>query len=105
MIDENTIKKAANKYVGCEPKRDEGSQISAERASFMDGAKWMQDKFIASLWHCPEMRPENKREIILISENGLVHCWYFNDRIYWEGDVKDYNIERWCYVDDILPKK
>lgn len=102
MIDEKTIKEAMSSYAKGTWNHDE--ERFAAMDGFKEGAKWMQDKFIESLWHSPEMCPENNREIILISEKGLVHCWNLNNRRYWAGDVKDYNIERWCYIDDILPK-
>ena len=37
------IMQAANKYVGHEPKADEGIYISAKREGFIDGAKWFDN--------------------------------------------------------------
>lgn len=98
MIDENEIYRAASNYQA----EENGAPRSEE--AFMDGAKWMQNKFIERLWYCAEKRPENRCDIIAISKKGLMFAWYILPKIDWAEDVKDYNIERWCYIDDILPK-
>ena len=98
MIDEKEIYSAAFNY-----QAEENGAPKSEEA-FMNGAKWMQKRFIEQLWHSPTIVPENYKDIILISQKGLVHQWYFNPKIDWCEDTKNYNIERWCYIDDILPK-
>lgn len=118
MIDEKKIKEASKAYyrktqAKCSEIRDDEFEATGKDpglfyvcadVSFMNGAKWMQKKFIEQLWHSPTIVPENYKDIILISQKGLVHQWYFNPKIDWYEDTKNYNIERWCYIDDILPK-
>lgn len=106
MIDEKKIKEAATKYAGKRPK----DLLSTERqSSFKDGAEWAQREFVKSLWHDASEEPnleDDSMILINIPDNKMSYMvlplrTIWND---WENAVSDFNIIRWLYINDLLPK-
>lgn len=102
MIDKKKIKAAANNYAALGP----NDLFTMERyASFQDGAHWAQEEFVKSLWYAPVVEAEPRRDIIAISKKGMVYAFNFEYDDDWRQTFRDCNIERFCYLDDILPKE
>lgn len=98
MIEESEIYKAASNYQAME----NGAPRSEE--TFMDGAKWMQNKFIDRLWHDASEEPKRMKDIIAISKKEKVYTFRYHALSAIQKSFHDCNIERWCYLSDILPK-
>ena len=104
MIDEKKIEAAANNYAALGP----SDSFTMERyASFQDGAHWAQREFVKSLWHEASEKPMAGRHVIALSKKGMfVYDFQFKeDDDNWARKFQLLHIERWAYLDDILPKK
>lgn len=100
MIDEKKIERTANLVFGVTD-----NNPSIEKAAFIVGAQWAQEEFVKSLWYAPVVEAEPRRDIIAISKKGMVYAFNFEYDDDWRQTFRDCNIERFCYLDDILPKK
>ncbi len=98
MIDEIEIYKAASDYQA----EENGAPRSEE--AFMNGAKWAQREFIQRLWHDASEEPKRMKDIIAISKKEKVYTFRFHALSAIQKSIHDCNIERWCYLSDILPK-
>lgn len=80
------------------------------REGYIEGAKWAIKDFLKDLWKGPEIRPKSGSNIIAISEKNMPYV-FCNVEIpnveipNWKHLMKFHNIERWCYLGDILPWK
>lgn len=102
MINEQ-IKQASEEYANKEWPF-EGYCASSD--SFSAGILW----YINSIWHGTENTPKENSKIILIDKFGE---WYnisysfdeYDDALGkgWESCVRTYNIDKWAYLDDLLP--
>ena len=99
MIDEKKINQATYKYL-----EEEGYKPYIEQ-SFKDGAVWVQREYVKSLWHAPVVEAEPRRDIIAMSKKGMVYAFNFEYDDDWRQTFRDCNIERFCYLDDMLLKK
>lgn len=117
MIDNNKIQQAADNYVGHEPETDESCYVTAKRDAFKDGAMWMQKEFVKFTWHDASEEPSAHAEIIILGKtesgyrsttsNGkkMFHTYAFILKCgAWTSQKNYYNIVKWAYLDDILPK-
>ncbi len=101
MIDEKEIERAANEY---NPNVDMFARN--ERAAFKDGVDW----FKKALWHDASEIPEEGEQILYTATEGgeivdvKVTTTALYDFIPWNEVVRDFNISKWCYVEDLLPK-
>ena len=70
--------------------------------AFEDGANWR----INSVWHKPEEVPEVDRCIIMDNITEW-NTWVVNLSTIqcWKRMVRDYDIVRWAYIDDLIPDK
>ena len=67
---------------------------------------------LSEVWHKKEIKPEETTEIVVIAENGE---WYNISYSYddyddsfgkgWAACVRLYDIVKWVYVKDLLPKE
>lgn len=69
------------------------------------GIEWAQKEFVKNLWYAPIVEAEPRRDIIAISKKGMVYAFKFEYDDDWRRMFYRYNIERFCYLDDILPKE
>ena len=100
MIDEKRNKEATEKYL-----EEEGYKPYIEKA-FQDGAQWAQEEFVKSLWHDVSEKPMAERLIIAITKvHRVIFDFEFRKEDDWAWQFNDCKIERWAYLDDILPKK
>ena len=71
------------------------------------GAKWAINEFLKDLWHPASEEPEGYNEGILLRYN--VGDYYslaqVKDFKSWKGFVERAPINKWLYIDDLLPKK
>ena len=83
---------------------------------FKEGAKWAQKEFVNSLWHDASEEPEKFKPCLVYGvftyegeEPIEDYCTSVYTNYGWAEDYfpRDYDgvIERWCYLDDILPKE
>ena len=95
MIGERRIEEAAINKCGF---------ISSE---FYSGAKWMQEEFLKNLWHDVDEMP--KRAKAFIFECGDDSMNYHIGMMFNPNDYKKnaeiWHMNRWCYLEDILPKQ
>ena len=84
--------------------------------AFKAGAEWAQKEFVKSLWHKASEVPEKCKPCLVYGvftyEDKEPIADYFTTTYTSYGWAEDYFprdydgvIERWCYIDDILPKK
>lgn len=75
------------------------SRLIAFRA-FMKGADWR----INSVWHDVNEEPSQKRVLIVIESDGRISQSNFMVGVdIWEDFIKDADIVKWCYKEDLLP--
>lgn len=101
MIDEKKIHEAAaGKFnVG-------GLVNTVERIAFKEGVDW----FKKALWHDTSETPEEGKQILYTATEGgeivdaKVTTTALYDFIPWNEVARDFNISKWCYIEDLLPK-
>ena len=105
MIDEKKIEAAATSVA------KETWNHEEEQFSFMDGfkaaVKWVQEEFVKSLWHDASEKP-NLNTYCIGYYKDFSDCMVFynpSDSAEWDTYVQYSSLSKWCYVDDILPKK
>ena len=72
------------------------------------GAQWAQKEFIKSLWHDAAEEPEEGKKCI-----GHYKCTSLDAITFelpiayntWNEYVRYSTLKKWCYADDIIPKK
>lgn len=104
MIDEKEIRKAASS------KHNPAFGVSgylAARTAFAAGVEW----FKKALWHDASEIPEEGEQILYTATEGgeIVDVKVTTTALYafipWSEVVRDFNISRWCYIEDLLPNK
>ena len=119
MIDDNKITEAFKMYnekVENElAKRLTRKPTSAERyadttlsqCAFVSGAKWMQEEFLKDLWHDVDEIPKRAKAFIFECGDDSMNYhigMMFNPNDY-KKNAETWHMNRWCYLEDILPKK
>ena len=108
MIDDIKIKEAAMQHSRWLSSNHEESTASD---SFMEGAKWMQEEFLKSLWHPISEEPRKDVSIMVEThndENMFYYVWNrWQDNFYpsWTDAILCSRVSRWLYIDDLLPKE
>jgi hypothetical protein len=74
-------------------------QDDLERA-FENGAEWR----INSVWHDVKEMPENNRMILIIMKHDIPTV-LGPDNTFFREEIKDRHIQRWAYVEDLIPDK
>ena len=90
------IKKAAQEYEDDMQYRFDDMYSTCK--AFIAGAQWR----VRSVWHDVEMQPEDGRLTLLEYGEGFnliggPQYWE------WEDTVKQLDIKRWAYVEDLIP--
>ena len=76
--------------------------------AFMHGVEWA-DKHPANVWHDASEEPEDDRAQLMYQDR-CGECWNLSrhERFVckwgWQRIVLAYNIRRWAYISDLLPK-
>lgn len=101
MIDEKKIQEAAAGMFNVG-----GLVNTVERMAFKRGVDW----FKKALWHDTSEKPEEGKQILYTATEGgeivdvKVTTTALYDLIPWNEVVRDFNISKWCYIEDLLPK-
>ena len=123
MIDEKKIEEAARKrlyaFRKANPDGYSSSIIDIESDcldNFKAGAHWAIQEFLKDLWH-PASEEPNKNKICIaeVTYHGLAtdetafeetsyHDFGWAD-FNFKYQTKDYNINRWLYIDDLIEQK
>ena len=113
MIDDKKIEEAANKHIETEYARYNSGEVEEEmiclrgKDSFKEGAKWAINEFLKDLWHQTNKEPEGYDKWILLhySIDDYYALAQVKDFKSWKGFVERTPINKWLYIDDLLPKK
>ena len=104
MIDEKDIRKAAT--LTHNPALDAVANFAA-RTAFAAGVGW----FKKALWHDASEIPEEGEQILYTATEGgeivdvmKVTTIALYDFKPWNEVVRFFNISKWCYIEDLLPK-
>ena len=74
------------------------------RAGFIEGARWA-DNHPINVWHDASEEPKIGSNIVAINGNDKWWDIHPYDGDYsWRSWVSSYDIQRWAYIDDLLPK-
>lgn len=72
---------------------------------FIAGAEWR----INSVWKDASIEPTERKMLVVLDKSGyMFECDVLVDPIpdaTWEEFVKDVEIVKWCYKEDLLPNK
>ena len=91
-FEKKTIEQLKEQIAQREQRRKEKSK------AFVDGAEWR----INSVWHDIKEMPENNRMILIIMQHDIPTV-LGPDNTFFKEEVKDRQIHRWAYVDDLKP--
>lgn len=106
MIDDKKIEEAARQHAM-------GAFVSeywqaCYKEGFVDCSKWAINEFLKDLWHTASEEPEIKDvNIAYLDKHGLLEALYFERSPIenWDEKVSIYQIDKWTYLSDLLPKK
>lgn len=104
MIDNKKIEEAAKQH--SEESYISGYFQACYKDAFIEGAKWMQEEFLKNLWHPASEEPEKFRKILYTGgsiDTTDTTMLIINNS--WNTKVYLLKIKKWCYIDDLLPKK
>lgn len=100
MIDDKKIEEAAKEY----SQDSWGYSYDIEKLlAFEQGAKWAIDEFLKDLWHPVSEKPRRNAPFLAQIRDRIFET--FSDSAEWKFLVKDCNVTRWLYIDDLLLKK
>lgn len=92
------IEKAAGDYSGSSLGFTDNNSVMAKHKAFVDGAEWR----INIVWHDVKEMPENNRMILIIMQHDIPTV-LGPDNTFFKEEVKDRQIHRWAYVEDLKP--
>lgn len=104
MIDQNKIQNAAIDYAFEEGHSSTSIENRVAEKAFANGVKW----FKQSIWHDASEKPQGRTAILYQwhDEEGSMDVGIDGifDDLEWESFVEFNRIDKWCYIEDILPK-
>lgn len=59
---------------------------------------------ISSLWHDASEEPQDNMDILFLSKDGKAHKAYKIDNYQYDWLRGVYDIKKWAYIEDLLPK-
>ena len=104
MIDDIKIKEAAMQHSRWLSSNHEESTASD---SFMEGAKWMQEELLKSLWHPASEKPKRRCNYLLLHyKDKEEECFEADvvDTKAWDCYIKG-SLAEYINIDDLFPKK
>ena len=112
MLDEKKIEEAAKlitekyRYYTTLSNVDRDKVV---KSSFSDGAHWAVQEFLKGLWHPASKIPKKGKPILCWMNTKYRPCFIY---VYNDMECYDWNIvarlrgiEKWCYLNDLLPKQ
>ena len=89
-------------------KAEEYGYANWQSYEYHDGAKWAINEFLKDLWHPVSEEPEENKKLLVQYTNYMVEDDYEIDmnspHVPWRYLVTTYNLKKWCYIEDLLPK-
>ena len=89
-------------------KAEEYGYANWQSDEYHDGAKLAINEFLKDLWHPVSEEPEENKKLLVQYTNYMVEDDYEIDmnspHIQWRYLVTTYNLKKWCYIEDLLPK-
>ena len=73
------------------------------KQAFEEGAEWA-DEHPINMWHDTNEEPKDDMDILFISKNGKVHKVSKIDNSLYDWLKDNDGIDKWAYINDILPK-
>lgn len=73
----------------------------ASRCSFISGARWR----INSVWHDGSEEPNVSKPLLLIYDGNRYRVGYFIEKNLYRSFRSRWTINRWAYVEDLLPER
>ena len=101
MIDDKKIEDAAKSLR--KDFNDDVTQGFLVEFGFEQGAKWAINEFLKDLWHPVSEKPRRNTTYLAQIKDCIFETFYDSEE--WKFYVKNCNITRWLYIDDLLPKK
>lgn len=116
MICEKKIEEAANKFCDYGSILESGYRVDG----FKKGARWTINEFLKDLWHPIDEEPDvrNKTIICLYDDGSICQDYEVYDiatdhdthslqigEFNWNCYAENEEIKKWCYKDELLPKK
>lgn len=76
------------------------------REGYIEGAKWAVNEFLKDLWYPVSKEPEKFRKILYTGGSiDTTDTTMLITNNSWNTKVCLLEIKKWCYIDDLLPKK
>lgn len=110
MIDKSKIYKAALAYCAkCLEISNKPIDIDNDNCvdlynGYISGYRDAIKQFLNTLWYAASEEPKRGKDIIAISKKEQVYTFHYHALSAIRKSFHDCNIERWCYLSDILPK-
>lgn len=103
MIDEKKIEEAA---IENSEKLSDSKHYRDLVVGFKAGARWAINEFLKNLWYPVSKEPEKFRKILYTggSVNTTDTTMLITNNS-WNTKVCLLEIKKWCYIDDLFPKK
>ena len=101
MIDDKKIKSAAQGY--CDATYGTFNEHPLIAEAFEQGVNWAIQQFLKDLWHPVSEKPRRNTIYLAQIKDCIFETFYDSEE--WKFYVKNCNITRWLYIDDLLPKK
>lgn len=102
MIDDKKIEEAAFKI-------NNGISLKDKlmRAIFIAGAKWAINEFLKDLWHPNTEEPKEEVPLLCYRKHKFLPFMVdkHSDVYDWNALVYNFDITKWLYIDDLLPKE
>lgn len=106
MIDEKKIEEAKEAFIA--DKKILGIvAINDLACGFKEGANWALEQFLKDLWHPGKKVPEYDKWILVQYKNNRGYNTFFWEELnfFHQKNRWTFAIDRWLYIDDLLPKK
>lgn len=92
-------KRAAEEAANRIESKDESLQIFG-RYCFIEGAVWA----VQSVWHKADEKPDRGATVVIVTGKGAVTTWNALDSGQMGAVFSEFNVVRWAYIGDLIPK-
>ena len=99
--------------IGCSRDDDDDPIYDGQdmQSAFYRGAEWADKNprqglvDLSKVWHPAEEEPRPYKDILTEKKKGFyVVCSWYNEGYGWKSYVKIFQLKRWAYIEDLLPK-
>lgn len=105
ILDDKKIEAAARRYSEVTDCDKEEALLIEE--GFKEGANWAINEFLKDLWHDTIEEPKEKVPLLYYRKHKILPFMVdkHSDVYDWNVLVYNFDITKWLYIDDLLPKK